>query len=78
MSFIQIFSAVGYPATFDEKGNYTEIPFLWNDKSQSLTIGQRRGSYSNMIQSRTFDIVLPNGKIKTIAYSGKKLEVILK
>lgn len=61
-----------------EKGAYTEIPFSWNEKSQSLTIGARKGAYSNMIQSRTFDIILPNGKSKIITYSGKKLAVVLK
>lgn len=61
-----------------EKGNYTEISFSWNDKSQSLTIGPRKGSYPNMILNRTFSIVLPNGQSKSITYSGKKITLVLK
>lgn len=41
-----------------EKGNYTVIPFAWNDKSQTLTISKRQGSYPSSIDHRVFQIIL--------------------
>ena len=58
-----------------EKGQYTTIIFDWNDKSSTLTIGARRGSYPGMLQSRTFTVVLPDGRQKTVNYSGAKTTV---
>jgi alpha-D-xyloside xylohydrolase len=40
-----------------ESGAYATIPFIWNESTQTLTIGQRQGSFSGMLQSRTFNIV---------------------
>ena len=53
-----------------EKGVYSTIQFSWNDKSRTLTIGARQGSFSGMLQSRQFTIVLPDGTSKTVDYSG--------
>lgn len=61
-----------------EKGVYTEIPFYWNDKSQTLTIDARKGKYDGMIEARTFNIVLPDGKQKSVTYAGKKILVSMK
>lgn len=41
-----------------EQGRSSEIPFTWDDASQTLTIGERRGSFDGMLQQRTFRIVL--------------------
>lgn len=41
-----------------ENGQCTEIPFTWNEASQQLTIGQRKGSYNGMKPHRKFRIVL--------------------
>ncbi|HXI69681.1 MAG TPA: TIM-barrel domain-containing protein [Verrucomicrobiae bacterium] len=40
-----------------ESGTYATISFTWNDAIQTLTIGQRQGSFPGMLQSRTFNIV---------------------
>lgn len=40
-----------------EKGKYTLIPFNWNEKSQTLTIGNLQGSYSGYLKKRVFNIV---------------------
>ncbi len=40
-----------------EKGKYTEIPFAWNDKTQALTIGNRKGSFTGSLLKRVFNIV---------------------
>ena len=41
-----------------ERGQFTEIPFTWNDQARTLTIGQRQGRYKGMLRQRTFRIVL--------------------
>ena len=41
-----------------EQGRFTEIPFSWDDASQTLTIGRREGEYDGMLRQRTFRIVL--------------------
>ncbi len=75
-------SFVLYEDEFDnynyEKGKYTEIPFSWNEKSRTLTIGGRKGAYEGMLQNRTFMVVLPDGRKKPVTYSGKKASIVLK
>ncbi len=39
-----------------EKGAYSTIPLHWDDARQALTIGDRRGQFSGMLESRTFRI----------------------
>ena len=69
-----------------EKGAYATIPFLWDEASQTLTIGERAGSFPGMLESRTFRIVFVAGghgiggaltqeADKTVRYSGKKVTV---
>ena len=58
-----------------EKGTYTTITFDWSDKSRTLTIGARRGSYPGMLRSRTFTVVMPDGSQKTVDYRGIKTTV---
>ena len=58
-----------------QKGQYTEIVMQWNDKARTLTIGARKGSYPGMLQSRTFNVQMPDGTTKTVSYNGKKVSV---
>jgi alpha-D-xyloside xylohydrolase len=69
-----------------EKGIYSTINFDWDDKKNTLTIGDRHGSFPGMLDTRRFNIVVVNtGKgwgdnltarpDKEIIYSGKKLAV---
>jgi len=45
--------------TFDyEKGAFSQIPFHWDDKASTLTIGARTGAYNGMLNHRTFQVVL--------------------
>jgi alpha-D-xyloside xylohydrolase len=64
-----------------EKGAFSTIDFSWNDKSRSLTIGARKGTYDGMIKNRKFRVILiKDGKrseAKTITYTGKKVTVKL-
>ncbi len=41
-----------------EKGKFTNIPFSWNDASQTLTIGAIQGSFTGMLTSRVFNVVI--------------------
>jgi alpha-D-xyloside xylohydrolase len=75
--------------TFDyEHGAFTEIPLTWTESTHTLSIGARRGSFPEMQQHRTFQIVVtskssPTGfsftpqPIKTIDYDGAALTVTL-
>ena len=47
------FECYGY-----EQGHYTEIPMQWDEATQTLTIGERRGAYTGMLGQRTFHIVV--------------------
>lgn len=69
-----------------EKGAYSNIPFYWNEKLQTLTIGDRKGTFPGMLQTRKINIVFVdskhgNGVIeskkfdKTIVYNGKKVDI---
>ena len=71
-----------------EKGQYSTIDFQYNDAAQTLTIGQRKGTFKGMLKERQFNIVLitpdkakplnleqPEGK--TVTYNGKALTIQL-
>ncbi|MGA3171681.1 MAG: TIM-barrel domain-containing protein [Chthoniobacteraceae bacterium] len=69
-----------------EKGAYSEIPISWNDSTNKLTFGARKGSYPGMPAKCTFDIVWVspghgNGEALTtkpdsvVSYSGKGLSI---
>ena len=53
-----------------EKGMYSIISFSWNEKTHTLTIGDRQGTYPGMLQNRQFTIVLPDGKQQIVSYDG--------
>ena len=60
-----------------EKGEYSIIPMTWSEKTKTLTIGERKGSYKGMIEERTFKVVLPDGKTESVEYKGEKKAVRL-
>ena len=60
-----------------ERGVYTTIPFVWKDKTRTLTIGARQGSFPGMLQSRQFTLVLPDGRTEKVAYNGTEVVVKL-
>ena len=51
------FDGYGY-----QQGLCSEIPFTWDEATQTLTIGQRRGEFPGMLQKRTFRIVRVSSK----------------
>jgi len=62
-----------------EKGAYSTITFTWNDAKKVLTINDRKGSFTGMLTTRTFNIVnVDAGKNdKVVTYNGKKVVVKL-
>jgi alpha-D-xyloside xylohydrolase len=60
-----------------EKGKYSTIDFAWNNKTRTLTIKDRKGSFPGMLQKRTFNIVTVNNNNKTVLYEGKAVAVKL-
>ena len=58
-----------------ERGVYATISMQWNDKTRTLVIGQRKGQYPGMLQSRRFTIVLPDGTQKTVDYNGSEVQL---
>jgi alpha-D-xyloside xylohydrolase len=71
-----------------EKAAFAEIPLEWTDATKTLTIGDRRGSFTGMLDSRTFQVVLvAAGKAvgypstaaadQTVSYTGTATQVTL-
>ncbi|HEY1464225.1 MAG TPA: glycoside hydrolase family 31 protein [Terriglobales bacterium] len=74
--------------TYDyEKGAYATIPMHWDDAKQTLIIGDRKGQFPGMLESRNFQIVFvgenhgvgvdaTDRPDKTVQYSGKEIAVM--
>ena len=70
----------GANGDFTERGQYTEIPFQWNNGSRTLKIGARKGQYPGMLQQRQFNVVvIEKGQTttKTVDYNGQAVSVKL-
>ena len=70
-----------------EKGAYAMIPIHWDDASRTLTLGERKGSFPGMLESRTFTVVVvdpahpagfvPDASGTEMLYDGKSLQMNL-
>ncbi len=65
-----------------EKGEYTIIPFRWNEKEQSLTICKRQGSFKGCPEKRIFNVFLVSGAEgmgnvlkKQVSYTGTEITI---
>jgi alpha-D-xyloside xylohydrolase len=60
-----------------EKGLHATIPFHWDDARQSLTVGDRTGTFPGMLTNRTFRVVWPGSTqpTKVIEYTGREVVV---
>jgi len=69
-----------------EKGAFSTIEFSYDESTKTLTLGQRRGSFSGMLKNRTFNIIFITPKSakgldfnrkpdRKIGYSGLPLQV---
>jgi alpha-D-xyloside xylohydrolase len=97
---ITLFVYTGRDATFSiyedeetnynyERGAYSTIPVSWNEVNRTLTIGQREGSFTGMLQKRTFRVIwITKGKGKAcnaelaadaqVTYKGKMINIKMK
>ncbi len=60
-----------------EKGHYSAISFHYNQKNQTLTIGERKGDFKGMLKDRKFKIVVvdpSNPKAFLSDASGKEID----
>ena len=69
-----------------EKGVYATIPLHWDDKAQTLTIGERKGQFPGMLENRSFRVVFvgenhgvgvnaTDEPDNVVQYSGKQISV---
>jgi alpha-D-xyloside xylohydrolase len=69
-----------------ERGQHSIIPMRWDDRSSTLTIGNREGTFPGMIEKRTFRVVVvgkshgvgeevTNKVDKEASYDGKELRI---
>jgi len=78
--------------TFDyENSAFSEIPLQWTDASKTLKIGDRKGSFTGMLASRTFQVIRVGADKavgypasaaaekadKTVTYTGSAVDVTL-
>ena len=70
-----------------EQGKYAMIPMEYDEEEKTLTIGKREGSFSGMLEKRTFTVVKVNpdkaqpfdlnAKGVTVDYTGEEVSVKL-
>jgi alpha-glucosidase len=58
-----------------QKGAASRIPMRWNDRTQTLTVGARAGSYPGMLATRHLNVVLPGGAHKGVVYTGGEIKI---
>lgn len=69
-----------------EKGAYATIPLHWDDAARTLTIGDRKGQFSGLLESRSFHVVFvgenhgvginpADEADKIVQYMGKQITV---
>jgi len=68
-----------------EKGNYSVIPFKWDEKRQTLTIGEKPGHYPGNLTKRILNIIFVNesaglgittGEVnRKVVYIGKETKI---
>ena len=57
-----------------EKGIYSVIPISWKERTRTLTIGNRKGTYPGMLEKRQFTIITPDGRKESVQYTGQMVE----
>ena len=61
-----------------EKGAYSTIKLTWGEKSKTLTIGKRAGSFAGMPETRTFNVKVVGANAQQVQYSGEAVNIKLK
>jgi alpha-D-xyloside xylohydrolase len=63
-----------------EEGAFSTIEFAWDEVAQTLTIGDRQGTYPGMPGQREFVVNLvgnANSTSRTVRYTGKQVKINL-
>ena len=60
-----------------EQGKYSTIQFSWKEKSRTLTIAPRNGSFEGMPLARTFHVRLAGTAPKDVSYTGAAVNIKL-
>jgi alpha-D-xyloside xylohydrolase len=61
-----------------ERGKFSTIPISYNEKEGVLTIGERQGKFSGMLETRTFEIVwISDGKPSGLDFQAKPDATVL-
>ncbi len=73
-----------------EQGKYAQIPMQYNEQTKTLTIGQRKGIFSGMLQKRVFNVLVisktkpepfdlenNHSVFKSVIYNGDKITIPL-
>lgn len=56
-----------------EKGKYSIVKFVWDDRAKTLTIDKRQGDFNLMVKKRTFVIKVAGlNRLKTVEYDGSR------
>ncbi|MBR1465923.1 MAG: DUF5110 domain-containing protein [Bacteroidaceae bacterium] len=58
-----------------EQGKYSTIQFSWKEKSRTLTIEPRNGSFEGMPLARTFHVRLAGTAPKDVSYTGAAVNI---
>jgi alpha-D-xyloside xylohydrolase len=69
-----------------EKGSFATIHIRWDEKKNTLTIGDRHGKFPGMLKGRTFRVIwvkrfhgvgedLESRVDATVSYKGKRIEI---
>ncbi|MCA0364449.1 MAG: glycoside hydrolase family 31 protein [Bacteroidetes bacterium] len=62
-----------------EKGNYSEIPLIWDEKSKYLKIGNKTGAFQGDLESIQMNVIFINKNsvktLKSVIYKGKELKL---
>ena len=56
-------------------GRSSTIPFTWDDRRHTLTVGKRSGSFPGMLKTRHMTVVLPDGRTRPVTYNGRAVSV---
>ncbi len=60
-----------------ENGEYSVIPFKWDDVKRKITVKKREGVYSGMPAVRKFIIAMPDGYEFPLEYRGDEIELTI-
>jgi alpha-glucosidase len=58
-----------------QQGASSRIPMRWDDRTRTLTVGVRTGTFPGMLPTRHLNVVLPDGKRQSVLYTGRAIQV---